>query len=110
MPPAPGEHARRLLQPGSAVDRRTHIASCRWNQHRYGRHRHSGSRTLRDDPFPAIGARVLSLRLPAAVTHHVSIEVANLVVAAALAGLIWTIQLVHYPLFALVGRPGVAAL
>ena len=32
-----------------------------------------------------------------------SIEVANLVVAAALAGLIWTIQLVHYPLFALVG-------
>jgi hypothetical protein len=33
----------------------------------------------------------------------VSVEVANLVVAAALAGLIWTIQLVHYPLFALVG-------
>ncbi|QEC49748.1 hypothetical protein FSW04_20680 [Baekduia soli] len=28
---------------------------------------------------------------------------ANLVVAAALAGLIWTIQVVHYPLFALVG-------
>jgi hypothetical protein len=35
--------------------------------------------------------------------HLVSVEVANLVVAAALAGLIWTIQLVHYPLFALVG-------
>jgi hypothetical protein len=33
----------------------------------------------------------------------VSVEVANLVVAAALAGLIWTIQLVHYPLFALIG-------
>jgi hypothetical protein len=33
----------------------------------------------------------------------VSVELANLVVAAALAGLIWTIQLVHYPLFALVG-------
>ena len=30
-------------------------------------------------------------------------ETANLVLAAALAGLIWTIQLVHYPLFALVG-------
>ena len=30
-------------------------------------------------------------------------ELANLIVAAALAGLIWTIQLVHYPLFALVG-------
>ena len=28
---------------------------------------------------------------------------ANLLVAAALTGLIWTIQLVHYPLFALVG-------
>jgi len=33
----------------------------------------------------------------------VSVEVANLVVVAALAGLIWTIQLVHYPLFAHVG-------
>jgi hypothetical protein len=33
----------------------------------------------------------------------VSVEVANLTVAAALAGLISTIQLVHYPLFALVG-------
>jgi hypothetical protein len=33
----------------------------------------------------------------------VSLEVANLVVAAVLAGLIFTIQLVHYPLFALVG-------
>jgi hypothetical protein len=33
----------------------------------------------------------------------VSVEVANLIVAAVLAGLIWTIQLVHYPLFALVG-------
>jgi hypothetical protein len=33
----------------------------------------------------------------------VSVDVANLVVAAALAGLIWTIQLVHYPLFALIG-------
>ena len=32
-----------------------------------------------------------------------SLVAANLVVAAALAGLIWTIQLVHYPLFALVG-------
>ena len=32
-----------------------------------------------------------------------SLVTANLVVAAALAGLIWTIQLVHYPLFALVG-------
>jgi hypothetical protein len=30
-------------------------------------------------------------------------ETANLVLAAALAGLIWTIQLVHYPLFASVG-------
>jgi hypothetical protein len=29
--------------------------------------------------------------------------VANLIVASALAGLIWTIQLVHYPLFAFVG-------
>jgi hypothetical protein len=45
----------------------------------------------------------LSLGPPADVLHHVSVEVANLVVAAALAGLIWTIQLVHYPLFALVG-------
>src|SRR3954452_7190541 len=35
--------------------------------------------------------------------RHVSVDVANLVVATALAGLIWTIQLVHYPLFALVG-------
>jgi hypothetical protein len=33
----------------------------------------------------------------------VDLELANLVLAAALAGLIWTIQLVHYPLFALVG-------
>jgi len=33
----------------------------------------------------------------------VSVEVANLTVAAALAGLIATIQLVQYPLFALVG-------
>jgi hypothetical protein len=33
----------------------------------------------------------------------VSLVTANLVVAAALAGLIWTIQVVHYPLFALVG-------
>jgi hypothetical protein len=33
----------------------------------------------------------------------VGLVTANLVVAAALAGLIWTIQLVHYPLFALVG-------
>jgi hypothetical protein len=32
-----------------------------------------------------------------------SLVAANLVVAASLAGLIWTIQLVHYPLFALVG-------
>jgi hypothetical protein len=32
----------------------------------------------------------------------VDLELANLVLAAALAGLIWTIQLVHYPLFALV--------
>jgi hypothetical protein len=31
------------------------------------------------------------------------LAVANLTVAAALAGLIWTIQLVHYPLFARVG-------
>jgi hypothetical protein len=47
----------------------------------------------------------LSPRPPADVLHHVSVEVANLVVAAALAGLIWTIQLVHYPLFALIGAP-----
>jgi hypothetical protein len=33
----------------------------------------------------------------------VSVEVANLTVAAALAGLVATIQLVQYPLFALVG-------
>jgi uncharacterized membrane protein len=33
----------------------------------------------------------------------VDTAVANLVVAAALAGLIWTIQVVHYPLFARVG-------
>jgi uncharacterized membrane protein len=33
----------------------------------------------------------------------VNLVTANLVVVAALAGLIWTIQLVHYPLFALVG-------
>jgi hypothetical protein len=33
----------------------------------------------------------------------VDVALANLVVAAALAGLIWTIQLVHYPLFARVG-------
>lgn len=32
-----------------------------------------------------------------------TVLVANLVVAAALAGLIWTIQVVHYPLFARVG-------
>jgi hypothetical protein len=32
------------------------------------------------------------------------VEVANLAIAAALCGLIWTIQLVHYPLFALVGE------
>lgn len=32
-----------------------------------------------------------------------SLEVANLVIASALAGLIWTIQLVGYPLFAFVG-------
>ena len=32
-----------------------------------------------------------------------SLQLANLVVAAALAGLIWTIQVVHYPLFAHVG-------
>ncbi|WP_354697718.1 hypothetical protein DSM112329_03357 [Paraconexibacter sp. AEG42_29] len=32
--------------------------------------------------------------------------VANLTVAAALAGLIWTIQVVHYPLFAGVGVEG----
>jgi hypothetical protein len=32
-----------------------------------------------------------------------TLTVANLIVASALAGLIWTIQLVHYPLFALVG-------
>jgi hypothetical protein len=31
------------------------------------------------------------------------VTLANLVVVAALNGLIWTIQLVHYPLFALVG-------
>ena len=31
-------------------------------------------------------------------------EIANLVAAVALCGLIWTIQLVHYPLFALVGE------
>jgi len=37
------------------------------------------------------------------VSAGVDWETANLVVAAALAGLIWTIQLVHYPLFALVG-------
>jgi hypothetical protein len=35
----------------------------------------------------------------------VSLELANLVIAAALAGLIFTIQLVQYPLFALVGEP-----
>jgi len=35
--------------------------------------------------------------------REVALEAANLVVAAALAGLIWTIQLVQYPLFALVG-------
>lgn len=34
---------------------------------------------------------------------RVSWELANLVLAAALAGLIWTVQLVLYPLFALVG-------
>jgi hypothetical protein len=33
----------------------------------------------------------------------VSLHLANLVVASALTGLIWTIQLVHYPLFAHVG-------
>ena len=32
-----------------------------------------------------------------------TLTVANLIVASALAGVIWTIQLVHYPLFALVG-------
>ena len=37
------------------------------------------------------------------VSAGVDWETANLVVAAALAGLIWTIQLVHYPLFAMVG-------
>jgi multisubunit Na+/H+ antiporter MnhB subunit len=34
------------------------------------------------------------------------LAVANLAVAAALAGLIWTIQLVHYPLFARVDAAG----
>jgi hypothetical protein len=34
----------------------------------------------------------------------VSLELANLMIAAALAGLIFTIQLVQYPLFALVGE------
>ena len=32
------------------------------------------------------------------------VELANLVVAALLCGLIWTIQVVHYPLFALIGE------
>jgi len=36
-------------------------------------------------------------------TARVTLELANLVVAAFLAGLIWTIQLVGYPLFASVG-------
>lgn len=35
-----------------------------------------------------------------------SVELANLVVAAWLCGLIWTIQVVHYPLFALTGATG----
>ena len=35
---------------------------------------------------------------------HIDVALANLVVAAALGGLIWTIQIVHYPLFALVGQ------
>lgn len=33
-------------------------------------------------------------------------ELANLVVAAAMGGVIWMVQLVHYPLFALVGEAG----
>ena len=41
--------------------------------------------------------------MPGGVPVPVDWETANLVLAAALAGLIWTIQLVHYPLFALVG-------
>ena len=40
---------------------------------------------------------------PGGVLVPVDWETANLVLAAALAGLIWTIQLVHYPLFAVVG-------
>jgi len=39
-------------------------------------------------------------------TPHIDVALANLVVAAALGGLIWTIQVVHYPLFALVGAEG----
>jgi hypothetical protein len=39
-------------------------------------------------------------------TPDVDLALANLVVAAALAGLIWTVQVVHYPLFALVGADG----
>jgi hypothetical protein len=35
--------------------------------------------------------------------------VANLVIALLLTGLIWTVQLVHYPLFAAVGEAGLAA-
>jgi hypothetical protein len=34
------------------------------------------------------------------------VALANLVAAAAMGGVIWTIQLVHYPLFALVGADG----
>ena len=50
------------------------------------------------EPDPAQPAR-----MPGGVPVAVDWETANLVLAAALAGLIWTIQLVHYPLFALVG-------
>jgi hypothetical protein len=54
-------------------------------------------------PWRAIASELGEPRAARGRTVHVSVEVANLVVAAALAGLIWTIQLVHYPLFALVG-------
>ena len=42
-------------------------------------------------------------------TSGVALAVANLTIAAALAGLIWTIQLVHYPLFSSVGDEAWAA-
>ena len=34
------------------------------------------------------------------------LAVANLVLAAYMTGVIWVVQVVHYPLFAAVGRPG----